>query len=489
MELLEESQTVIRPRDEHRLSRKLIDPDALKVLYRLKTAGYIAYLVGGSVRDLLLGVEPKDFDIGTDARPNQIKRLFRNCFLVGRRFRLAHVRFGEKVIETSTFRSLPQFGPDVDPADPEAELLMHRDNTFGTPEEDARRRDFTINGLFYDIRTFAVIDHVGGLADLDARLLRSIGDPHIRFREDPVRMLRAVRLAARIGLTIEDETFAAIGQHAREIEKASPPRLLEEIHRLFAMRNGEAAFRLLHRSGLMSVLFPEVDAYLNASGDAPELWRLLAALDAESATGEPTPALMFASLLYPAFTRLLAQTENTGRAVKVQEMTRRFLEPLAARLSLPKKTYQRLLLMFYWQRRFEPGARRFSKERFMACEAFPETLAFFGLRAKAGLADDAAFRTWAEEFSSFLDSGGGYVVPDRSDRRRGRRSRGGARRSGRSSGAQVAARTERTPAVPVPEADVPDSPDGFDGAGGQSARRSGRGRSGSSRRRRRKRSA
>src|SRR5215213_11436484 len=200
----------ILPRPEHTLSRKAIDADALKVLYRLKNHGYIAYLVGGGVRDLLLGRRPKDFDIATDAHPYQIKKLFRNCWIIGRRFRLAHVKFGSKVIEVATFRRQVAPGEEVvqdgvpapDPTTPEGEHLIHRDNTFGTPEEDAFRRDFTINALFYDIATFSIIDYVDGLDDLHAGIVRSIGDPEVRFKEDPVRMLRAVAFAARLNFTI-----------------------------------------------------------------------------------------------------------------------------------------------------------------------------------------------------------------------------------------------------------------------------------------------
>ena len=177
----------ILPRPEHNVSRKDIDDDALKVLYRLKNAGFLGYLVGGGVRDLLLARKPKDFDISTDAHPPQVKKLFRNCFIIGRRFRLCHVRFGRKVIEVSTFRR--QAEPE------EGETLIRRDNTFGTPEEDAFRRDFTVNALFYDVATFSIIDYVGGLEDVQQKVIRTIGDPVVRFREDPVRMLRAVSLA------------------------------------------------------------------------------------------------------------------------------------------------------------------------------------------------------------------------------------------------------------------------------------------------------
>src|SRR5580765_7395558 len=204
----------IVPRAEHPLSRRDVDPDALKVLYRLRQADHVAYLVGGSVRDLLLGRRPKDFDIGTSAHPHQVKRLFRNCWIIGRRFRLAHVKFGTKVIEVATFRkqipagteeepvaqvpSAPMPGPPGTVDQDEIDRLIQRDNTFGTPEEDAFRRDFTLNGLFYDIETRSIIDYVGGLEDIRQRVIRSIGNPEERFQEDPVRMLRAVALASRL---------------------------------------------------------------------------------------------------------------------------------------------------------------------------------------------------------------------------------------------------------------------------------------------------
>src|SRR5258706_7586628 len=201
----------IVPREDPPISRRDIDPDALKVLYRLRQGEYTAYLVGGSVRDLLLGRHPKDFDIGTSAHPYQVKKLFRNCWIIGRRFRLAHVRFGPKVIEVATFRRQVAPGEEVaqdgvpvpDPNTPEGQLLIHHDNTFGTPEEDAFRRDFTINALVYDIATFSIVDYVGGLDDLTARVVRSIGDPETRIKEDPVRMLRAVALASRLDFTID----------------------------------------------------------------------------------------------------------------------------------------------------------------------------------------------------------------------------------------------------------------------------------------------
>src|SRR5438093_3299379 len=230
----------IVPREQHPISRRDIDPDALKVLYRLRQFNHTAYLVGGSVRDLLLARRPKDFDIGTSAHPYQVKKLFRNCWIIGRRFRLAHVKFGMKVIEVATFRRQVVAGEEVvqdgvpapDPSTPEGEHLIHHDNTFGTPEEDAFRRDFTINALFYDIATFSIIDYVGGLEDLKAAVVRSIGDPNVRLCEDPVRMIRAIALAARLDFTIEPGLLAAIRTHRGEIAKSSSARLLDEFYKI-----------------------------------------------------------------------------------------------------------------------------------------------------------------------------------------------------------------------------------------------------------------
>src|SRR5437870_2142691 len=297
----------IVPRAEHALSRRDIDPDALKVLYRLRQFDHVAYLVGGSVRDLLLGRRPKDFDIGTSAHPYQVKKLFRNCWIIGRRFRLAHVKFGQKVIEVATFRRQVAPGEEVvqdgvpapDPSTPEGEHLIHRDNTFGTPEEDAFRRDFTINALFYDIASFSVIDYVGGLEDLRAGVVRSIGDPDVRLREDPVRMLRAIALAARLNFTIEPTLLAAIRAHRQEIAKSSLPRLLEEYYKILRAGSSERAFRGLAEVGLLEPISSELHL-----GATDPLWKSLAALDAYRRQFESTPetlsnAILLGSLLIP----------------------------------------------------------------------------------------------------------------------------------------------------------------------------------------------
>ena len=266
------SVPVIVPRSDHPISRASIDADALKVLNRLHESSYTAYLVGGSVRDLLLNRRPKDFDIGTSAHPYQIKKLFRNCWIIGRRFRLAHVKFGEKAIEVATFRKLipagePELPPADEPiADASRDLQIHRDNTFGTPEEDAFRRDFTVNALFYDIADRSIIDYVGGLHDIRARVIRSIGDPNERFQEDPVRMLRAVVLGARLDFTLDPPVEDAIATHRHRLAHASPARMIEEYYKILRSGHAEKTFAALARYRLLEAVTPEFQTHAGDEG-------------------------------------------------------------------------------------------------------------------------------------------------------------------------------------------------------------------------------
>jgi len=320
-------EPTIVPRAAHSISRREIDADALKVLYRLHEHNFTAYLVGGSVRDLLLGRRPKDFDIGTSAHPHQVKKLFRNCWIIGRRFRLAHVKFGPKTIEVATFRrqvDTAELPPEVDEAieavpEPEPgnslleqtqaeathlakvrahDRLIHRDNTFGTPEEDAFRRDFTINALFYDIGSFSIIDYVNGLEDLNAKVIRSIGDPAVRFLEDPVRMLRAVVLAARLDFEIDDPILEAIETYRHEIGRAAPARMLEEFFKILRSGSAERSLRMLKQTKLLRAITPELD-------EAPDaLWESVARIDRyrqrfDAAPDTLTNAVLAGTLLVP----------------------------------------------------------------------------------------------------------------------------------------------------------------------------------------------
>ncbi|HOH72340.1 MAG TPA: polynucleotide adenylyltransferase PcnB [Syntrophales bacterium] len=309
----------IIPRKEHNISRKQINPYALRTLYRLRDEGFIAYLVGGCVRDLLLKRTPKDFDIATNATPGQIKRLFRNCRLIGRRFRLAHLHFKEEILEVSTFRA---DGPAEDseeegrPGTGEGKGavaghprhlkddngVVLRDNVFGTPEEDALRRDFTINALAYNIADFTVIDYSTGLRDLRDRIIRPIGDPAVRFTEDPVRMLRAVRFAASHDFALEPAAWEVIRRLAPTISRSSPARLYEEVQKLFLLGSAGRVLGLLEESGLLAALLPGVDRRL--ADDEVYRRRLRANLDyldqRRQSEMPPTPSFLLAALFGPS---------------------------------------------------------------------------------------------------------------------------------------------------------------------------------------------
>ena len=365
----------ILPRANHSISRSLIDPDALKVLNRLRQFNYTAYLVGGSVRDLLLGRRPKDFDIGTSARPQEVKRLFRNCWIIGRRFRLAHVKFGTKTIEVATFRrqlSEEEVAAQEAAAAEAAELAQAQepgrrdrprvpvaDNTFGTPEQDASRRDFTVNALFYDIASFSVIDYVGGMEDLKARVIRCIGDPDVRFEEDPVRMLRAIVLAARLDFTVDPPVVDAIRRHAELITRSSPARLLEEFYKILRSGASERAFRELAEVGLLAHLAPEL---LRDRGQA--LWPYAAALDAYRHRFDSTPESLTNPLLLG--TLLVPQGFTAGRRPRMYEEDEPPVKdppPMLGRMSLPRRDVERLRQILGLQRRLldlsaSPRARR-----------------------------------------------------------------------------------------------------------------------------------
>jgi poly(A) polymerase len=384
-------EPTIVPRSAHTISRRLVDPDALKVLYRLHEHNYVAYLVGGSVRDLLLGRRPKDFDIGTSAHPHQVKKLFRNCWIIGRRFRLAHVKFGTKTIEVATFRrqvdvsstaeaELAEAGPsdmvapderlpdedrDGQAARLQRDRLIQRDNTYGTPEEDAFRRDFTVNALFYDIATFSIIDYVGGLQDLHARVIRCIGDPDVRFLEDPVRMLRAVVLAARLEFTIDEPILESIEQNKHEIARSAPARLLEEYFKILRSGHAREAFRQLGSTGLLKAITPE----LAAAPDA--LWKAIAALDRYRAGFEGIPdtltnAILAGTLLQPL-----------GLAGRRQRFS---ADPLERRVELgllpiPRRDIERLQQILALQQRLQdPDAPPRARRALLHRSAFQEAL-------------------------------------------------------------------------------------------------------------------
>jgi poly(A) polymerase len=362
----------ILPRAEHPISRGYIDPDALRVLYRLHRAGYKAYLVGGSVRDLMTGRTPKDFDIGTDARPQEVRRLFRNSRVIGRRFRLAHILFERgKVVEVSTFRKTPDAIQGEEGREGDDDLLIRSDNTFGSPEEDALRRDFTINGLFYDIATYAVLDFVGGVEDLERRVVRTIGDPLIRFREDPVRMLRACEFAARLSFAMSEDVRAAITELNREVTKSAAPRVTEELLDPLRRGWGRDTYRLWSEAGLLDALLPEIGGAgaARASEESAQglLFALLREADAQHVAGT---RLEDATLLSAVFLPVVfdavrrrgpLSAAGPSQVLLVLEDT---VNPLAIRMALPNhltETVKRVLETLgrlTSTRPTDPGVRR-----------------------------------------------------------------------------------------------------------------------------------
>jgi poly(A) polymerase len=459
------------------IPRDLIDTDAVKILRRLKRHGHAAYLVGGGVRDLLLGRTPKDFDVATSAKPEEVRRLFRNCRIIGRRFRLAHVFFREKIIEVSTFRAL------VDPVSENGDdLLIRTDNVFGSAEQDAVRRDFTVNGLFYDVESGEIIDYVGGRPDLERRVLRTIGDPDIRFREDPIRMLRAVKFAARLGFSLDPGTESALRRHRADILRSAPPRVMEEVLRLLGGGAARPSFRLLAETGALGVLLPELqNVYtLAAEGNAVAryLWGAieanLGALDAfDRGRRTVSNAVLVGALAMPL---LLDRPEGvpawtppadllldhldeddddeTGRRPGAPPRRRRreegrrpgrravhsgvageidgLVSALALRLALSRRDTAALrgALLLLWRMIVQPDPRR--TQAIVRRSAFPDALLLLRVRDLAcggGHLEDIA--EWERAAAPLLSGGSAPARDDASDGRpRRRRRRRGEKGSG-----------------------------------------------------------
>ena len=387
------------PRDAHPVSRKDISPNALRVLYRLREAGFQAHLVGGAVRDLLIGVIPKDFDVATDATPEEVKSLFRNCRLIGRRFRLAHVVFGREIIEVATFRAA---GGNDDAGDRQIhdDGRVLRDNIYGSIEEDAVRRDFTANALYYAIEDFSVRDYVGGFADVEARVLRLIGDPEARYREDPVRMLRAVRLAAKLGFEIEAATAAPIARLAGLLSEAAPARLFEETLKLFLSGHAVASFEGLERNGLLGVLLPETAEALQSNRTGALRRMVIAGLantDARVAREEPvSPGFLFALLLWPAYCRALMRLQSQGmHAVEAQRRAADQVTIHQTRtIALPRRFSIPMQEIWLLQPRFSQRKR---VGRLMAHPRFRAAFDFLQLRQHASDEHAADIEYWRGE--------------------------------------------------------------------------------------------
>jgi poly(A) polymerase len=412
----EQETAVVVDRSDHPISRRRIPENVLKVLYRLHRSGYRAYLCGGSVRDLLMMRTPKDFDIATDAHPAAIRRLFRNSRIIGRRFRLAHVIFQDMIVEVSTFRREPERGTDEN-----AELLITDDNTFGSPLQDARRRDFTINALFYNIADFSVIDYVGGLDDLKQKRVRVIGDPDIRFREDPVRMMRAIEFAARLGFEIEHDTYEAILRHRTEILKASPPRVAEEILEVLRRGWSREAFRRMVDSGLLEPLLPEV--YRAIAGDrTPYFWKMTEVLDRTVQSGRKiSDAVLLSVLLLPWVMDELEQEEKRKPKLRIGEVMlfiRELIQPVCARMALPATTRHHIeqAVETLW-RLLEPPSDRRSQIRFVYREPFHDALALLELYAFSSGKYIEVFRQW-QSFAQRVRRAEAEAPPPRRRRRR-----------------------------------------------------------------------
>jgi poly(A) polymerase len=444
------------PRADHTISRTHISPNALRVLYRLKDAGFQGFLVGGCVRDLLLGMEPKDFDVATDALPEQVKRLFRNCRLVGRRFRLAHVFFGQEIIEVATFRAAtaPSQGEeplaDADPEDGEAPELdqdpepgeeggddagaearqaeeaapakafardarpspddgsqrmfdatgrILRDNVYGTIDEDVWRRDFTANSLYYNIADFSIWDYCCGVEDVAARRLRLIGDPETRFREDPVRMLRAARFEAKLGFEIDPPTAEPIGRLKELLGGVPPARLFDEMLKLFLTGHGVRSFEVLRRRGLLAELLPNVDSYLSAHpGSLVErlLMKGLANTDERAVAGRPlTPTFLLALLLYGPIAQIIESMppEKWHEVSAIGDACDRAVRQAQANLMIPKRFSLGLTEMFSLQPRLEhPSGRR--ALRLLSHPRFRAAYDLLLLRAEFGLASAEMAQWW-----------------------------------------------------------------------------------------------
>lgn len=385
----------IIPRADHCISRKQISHNALRVLYRLHEAGFAAYLVGGAVRDLLIGGAPKDYDVATSATPEEVRGLFRNCRLIGRRFRLAHVVYGQEIIEVATFRAAADDGSGDREVD---NGVLVRDNVYGSIEDDAVRRDFTANALYYAIEDFSVRDFVGGYEDVMARRLRLIGDPEARYREDPVRMLRAVRLSAKLGFEIAPEAAAPFAAMGHLLADSASARLFDESLKLFMGGHGERSLLALEQSGLLPALLPDTAAALAADGSGQCRRLMLDALrntDERIAEDKPvTPAFLFAALLWPAYAQDLARLLEEGHELAAAEqraadrVTLRQIE----RIALPKRFSVPMHEIWFLQSRF-PLRQRKRVFRLRQHPRFRAAYDFLELRA-AVVPELVAERDW-----------------------------------------------------------------------------------------------
>ena len=439
-------ETVIVPADD--IADDDLNQDALRVISRLTRQGHEAYLVGGCVRDLLLGRQPKDFDVATSAHPRQVKRLFHNGRIIGRRFKLVHVAYGSHIIETATFRKEPE------PREAGAEdLLIVEDNEYGNAEQDARRRDFTINGMFHDPSRRRIIDYVGGLEDLEDGLLRTIGEPQVRMAEDPVRIMRAVKFATRLGFRIEERTWEAMCEVAPDLGRSAKPRVLEEILRLLRSGTALGAFRMLRACGALAVILPQIDEFLGDSGDlaahkrADQFWRVLEALDADVHAGNiPTTPVCIAAL----FLRLIEREadpetrQGPGEPKDMMQVAAEVLDPFSLQSRLSRRDSSRALRILMQQRRFtQASSKRFRPLLFMRGDDFSEALDLFRLRSMAWGQGWELYEAWVARHKKALKASDEEITATRRKRRRRpRRRRGGSGGSSEAEGTEERSKPE-----------------------------------------------
>ncbi len=418
-------QLNVIPRNQHNISRKSIAEPALKVLYRLSKSGFRACLVGGGVRDLLLELEPKDFDVATDATPEQVRELFKNSRIIGRRFRLVHIRFGRDIIEVATFRGHDVESPKTE-LDTEGRIL--RDNTFGEIEEDAIRRDFTANALYYDIRDYSVLDYVGGLQDIRDRRLRLIGDPAVRYQEDPVRMLRAVRFAAKLDFTIDDAAAEAIYECGHLLAVIPPARMFDEVIKLFHSGRAQRVFELLRHYGLLKYLVPALDEYL---GNDPSEMMLdfidlaLVNTDARVNSEQPvSPGFIFAVLLWPVVQQQASQ-KQPDRHKMIPALAQEgeiVMKRQVRHVSIPRRFSQMARDIWTSQPRFQRTQGK-QPQRLLGYPVFRAAYDFMCIQTRVGLMPHHLCQWWTDYQAEHADE----IAEPRTKKPRPRRRRRHAR--------------------------------------------------------------
>lgn len=406
------------PAPSNRLALRDVDPDALKVVRKLHAAGHEAYLVGGCVRDLYLNRKPKDFDVATSARPEQIRRVFRNSRIIGRRFKLAHVFFGTKVIETSTFRApIDAAVADEEGNGEDEDLLITHDNEWGDVEQDARRRDFTINGLFFDIEHQEIVDFVDGVDDLDRGVIRTIGDPLVRFREDPVRMIRAIKFAARLDFTIDAASWSALLECAPDIARCSRARLVEELYKLLRGGACKRAFELMLEADVFPYIWPAyIELYDEVGGlhrpvrgepqDLPSalFWRYLGALDDYVLeTGQtPSNGVIQAILFAPLIDKQLLDVSRSELDVYIDDL----MTPPCASLGVARRDRELARQIFMAHRRMiAPSPKRGGKTSLVQRQYFHDALLFLGFSVEARDNDGGVLEHWQQLANGLLATG------------------------------------------------------------------------------------